>query len=73
MQEVGSLQFCNEDVLPIKGQFGLIFKGKLHQTLDVAVEKVDQKYFRIHSDSLFPPPNHPNIARLFIEADVEYL
>ena len=73
MQEIGSLRFRNQDDLFIKGQFGTRFKGKLHQTMDAVIEKIERKYFRIECETLFPPPNHPNILCYLIEADVEFL
>lgn len=66
MQEIDSLKFHQQDALFIKGQFGTRFKEKMNHSLDVVIERID-------CETMFPPPNNPNILWYFIEADVVFL
>ena len=70
------ISFNEKDFLGERGRFGLVFKGKLNGTLDVAIKRVEKKVTKVEGSDFFYNVNgHYNILNFYctISPDLKYL
>ena len=69
-KEVGRLRFSLEDFFA-DGQFGSVYRGKLDETTQVHIEKIDKSKFLVHEKVLIQ--DHDNILKYYtVEEDLEF-
>ena len=69
-KEVGRLRFSLEDFFA-DGQFGPVYRGKLDETTQVHIEKIDKSKFLVHEKVLIQ--DHDNILKYYtVEEDLEF-
>ena len=74
MEKIGKISFCRSDFLG-RGRFGSVFKGKLNNTLDIAVKRVEKRIAHIEANAFFRADGHSNIIRHYCtkDKDVEFM
>lgn len=74
MEKIGKVSFSRSDFLG-RGRFGSVFRGKLNNTLDIAVKRVEKRLVHIEADTFFRADGHANIIRHYCtkDKDVEFM
>ena len=65
-KNLAQLDFLKKDKLGERGRFGIVFRGKLDRTLDVAVKRVEKKKTRVPETQFYYNTNgYPNVINFF--------
>ena len=65
-KNLAQLGFLKKDKLGERGRFGIVFRGKLDRTLDVAVKRVEKKKTRVPETQFYYNTNgYPNVINFF--------